>query len=76
MRISSIGLIAAASLGLAGCATNGLGVGIGSGYGGGYGNYGGGYATGDAQFDCTIDRYGRITDIDAKRNRNYGYRRY
>lgn len=46
------------------------------GYGGGYGNYGGGYAMGDAQFDCTIDRYGRITDIDAKRNRNYGYRRY
>jgi hypothetical protein len=46
------------------------------GYGGGYGNYGGGYATGDAQFDCTIDRYGRITDIDAKRNRTYGYRRY
>ncbi len=46
------------------------------GYGGGYGGYGGGYAQGDAQFDCTIDRYGRITDIDAKRNRNYGYRRY
>ena len=46
------------------------------GYGGGYGNYGGGYGIGDAQFDCTIDRYGRITDIDAKRNRNYGYRRY
>lgn len=49
----------------------------GPGYGGGaYGGYGGGYAMGDAQFDCTIDRYGRITDIDAKRNRNYGYRRY
>jgi hypothetical protein len=48
----------------------------GYGYGGGYGGYGGGYAQGDAQFDCTIDRYGRITDIDAKRNRNYGYRRY
>ena len=54
----------------------------GPGYGGGYGGpgYGGynsyGYMQGDAQFDCTIDRYGRITDIDAKRNRNYGYRRY
>jgi hypothetical protein len=50
----------------------------GGGYGGpGYGNaYGYGYQQGDAQFDCTIDRYGRITDIDAKRNRNYGYRRY
>jgi len=49
----------------------------GPGYGGGaYGGYGGGYQTGDAQFDCTIDRFGRITDIDAKRNRNYGYRRY
>jgi hypothetical protein len=46
------------------------------GYGGGYGGYGGGYAQGDAQFDCTIDRNGRITDIDAKRNRNFGYRRY
>ncbi len=50
----------------------------GYGYGGpGYGSpYGYGYQQGDAQFDCTIDRYGRITDIDAKRNRNYGYRRY
>lgn len=49
----------------------------GPGYGGGaYGGYGGGYQTGDAQFNCTIDRFGRITDIDAKRNRNYGYRRY
>ena len=50
----------------------------GYGYGGpGYGGaYGYGYQQGDAQFDCTIDRYGRITDIDAKRNRNYGYRRY
>ena len=50
----------------------------GYGYGGpGYGGaYGYGYQQGDAQFDCTIDRYGRISDIDAKRNRNYGYRRY
>ena len=40
----------------------------------GYGNQGYAYgAQGDAQFDCTIDRYGRITDIDAKRNRNVGY---
>ena len=32
----------------------------------------------DARFDCTIDRYGRIRDIDAKRNyaANYPYRRY
>jgi hypothetical protein len=45
------------------------------GYGGqGYGNQGYAYgAQGDAQFNCTIDRYGRITDIDAKRNRGYGY---
>lgn len=43
----------------------------------GYGNPGYAYgAQGDAQFNCTIDRYGRITDIDAKRNRGYGYRRY
>ena len=43
----------------------------------GYGNYG--YqAQADAQFNCTIDRYGRITDIDAKRNYAgaYPYRRY
>ena len=40
----------------------------------GYGNQGYAYgAQGYAQFDCTIDRYGRITDIDAKRNRNVGY---
>jgi hypothetical protein len=33
----------------------------------GYGQYG--YqAQADARFNCTIDRYGRITDIDAKRN--------
>ena len=42
----------------------------------GYGNYGYNQAS-DAQFDCTIDRYGRITDIDAKRSRGvYPYRRY
>ena len=51
------------------------------GYGGGYGGYGGGYGGGavaDARFDCTVDRNGRITDIDAKRNTagNYPYRRY
>jgi len=48
---------------------------------GGYGNQGYGYGygqQGDARFDCTIDRYGRITDIDAKRNTSgyYPYRRY
>jgi len=71
-----------------GYATTGMG-----GYGGynpyGYGNQGYGYdrygygqygyqQQGDARFSCTIDRYGRITDIDAKRN-DYGaypYRRY
>jgi hypothetical protein len=45
----------------------------------GYGNQGYAYgAQGDARFNCTIDRYGRITDIDAKRNYGYnnGYRRY
>lgn len=42
----------------------------------GYGQYGYNQAS-DAQFDCTIDRYGRITDIDAKRTRGaYPYRRY
>jgi hypothetical protein len=58
------------------------------GYGGygnqGYGGYGnqaygyGGYGGADARFDCTIDRNGRITDIDAKRNNSAynGYRRY
>lgn len=43
----------------------------------GYGQYG--YQQqADARFDCTIDRYGRIRDIDAKRNYagNYPYRRY
>lgn len=63
------------------------------GYGGydpyGYGNQGYGYdrngygqygyqAQADARFNCTVDRYGRITDIDAKRNYGgaYPYRRY
>lgn len=42
----------------------------------GYGQYGYSQAS-DAQFDCTIDRYGRIMDIDAKRTRGaYPYRRY
>lgn len=43
----------------------------------GYGNYGYNMPA-DARFDCTIDRYGRITDIDAKRNYSgqYPYRRY
>ena len=43
----------------------------------GYGQYGYNMQA-DATFDCTIDRYGRITDIDAKRNRqgNFPYRRY
>ena len=65
----------------------------GGGYGGydpyGYGNQGYGYdrqgygqygyqQQGDARFSCNIDRSGRITDIDAKRNTNgaYPYRRY
>jgi hypothetical protein len=46
---------------------------------GGYGNQAYGYgAQGDARFSCSIDRYGRITDIDASRayNSGYGYRRY
>jgi len=71
---------------------NQYGYGQGYGYGNqgyGYGNQGYGYdrngygaygyqAQGDAQFNCSIDRYGRITDIDAKRtNRGvYPYRRY
>jgi hypothetical protein len=67
--------------------------GMNSGYGGynpyGYGNQGYGYDRDgygqygyqgqvDARFNCTIDRYGRITDIDAKRNYSgaYPYRRY
>jgi hypothetical protein len=50
------------------------------GYGYGYNNgYGYGYQQqADARFDCTVDRYGRITDIDANRNyanNNYPYRR-
>ena len=43
----------------------------------GYGQYG--YqANADARFDCSIDRYGRITNIDANRYNggNYPYRRY
>ena len=44
----------------------------------GYGTYGYQQPQGDARFSCTIDRYGRITDIDAKRNYGgaYPYRRY
>lgn len=46
--------------------------------GGGYGQYGYGQMQADARFDCSIDRYGRITDIDANRYRgSYSpYRRY
>ena len=43
----------------------------------GYGQYG--YQQqADARFNCSIDRYGRIRDIDAERNYggNYPYRRY
>lgn len=43
----------------------------------GYGQYG--YQQqADARFNCSIDRYGRIKDIDAERNYagNYPYRRY
>ncbi|WP_205421019.1 hypothetical protein [Sphingomonas mesophila] len=47
------------------------------GYGQGYGQYGYGQMQADARFDCSIDRYGRITDIDAKRTRGgYGYNQY
>ncbi len=49
------------------------------GQGYGYGNQAYGYgAQGDARFDCTIDRNGQVTDVDATRvrNNNYGYRRY
>lgn len=63
------------------------------GYGGydpyGYGNQGYGYdrygygqygynQQADARFTCSIDRYGRISDIDARRNYSgaYPYRRY
>jgi hypothetical protein len=51
-------------------------------YGGPYGNqYGNAYGyqgQADAQFNCTVDRYGRITDIDASRRYGnaYPYRRY
>ena len=44
---------------------------------GGYGTYG--YqAQGDVRFNCNIDRYGRVTDVDAARNYAgaYPYRRY
>jgi hypothetical protein len=76
-----------------GYATTGQNGGYG-GYGGGYspygyGNQGYGYdrngygaygyqAQGDARFNCTIDRYGRVTDVDASRNYAgaYPYRRY
>ena len=74
-------------IGLATTGMNGGYGGYGSGYG--YGNQGYGYdqngygqygyqANADARFDCTVDRYGRITDIDANRYRggNYPYRRY
>ena len=52
--------------------------GYGGGYGGGYGQYGYGQMQADARFDCTIDRYGRIRDIDANRYRGgyTPYRRY
>ena len=49
---------------------------------GAYGNYGYGnnygYASGpDYRFNCEVDRYGRIRDIDLDRLSNrYGYRRY
>ena len=51
----------------------------------GYGNQGYGYQNAgrpDLRFNCKIDRYGRITDVDVNRvayNQNdyyYGYRRY
>lgn len=52
-------------------------------YGGQYGNpYGNQYGyqgQADAQFNCNVDRYGRIGDIDVRRmgyGNNYPYRRY
>ena len=44
----------------------------------GYGQQYGYQAQADARFDCTIDRYGRITNIDANRYRGSytPYRRY
>lgn len=47
-------------------------------YGNPYGNQYGYQGQADAQFNCTVDRYGRITDIDASRSygQNYPYRRY
>jgi hypothetical protein len=62
MRISSIGLIAAVSLGLGGCAYNGLGMGVGTGYG--YDDYGYGY-----------DRYG-YGGYDPYGYNRYAYNRY
>jgi len=76
-----------------GLATTGMNAGYGNqgyGYGNqGYGTQGYGYdqygygqygyqANADARFDCSVDRYGRITDIDANRYRgSYSpYRRY
>lgn len=72
-----------------GLATSGMNAGYGAygnqyGYGGQYGGqYGYGQQYGyqgqaDARFDCTIDRYGRITNIDANRYRGSytPYRRY
>lgn len=54
---------------------NGYGGGYGNGYGGGYGNNGygnnGGYA--DIKFNCKLDAYGRITDVDIDRNNSGGY---
>lgn len=51
---------------------------------GGYGSYGGynsgyGVANADLMFNCKLDAYGRITDVDIDRNdgrQNYGYRGY
>ena len=72
-----------------GFASTGMG-GYGNGYNQyGYGNQGYGYdrngygtygyqGQADARFNCSIDRYGRINDIDANRNYAgaYPYRRY
>ncbi len=53
------------------------------GYNGGYGGYNGGYGqTGyaDLKFNCKLDTYGRITDVDIDRNdggyNGYGTRGY
>ncbi len=43
----------------------------------GYGNQGyGNQMQADARFDCSIDRYGRITNIDANRYQGNGYSPY